>query len=49
MPWATLRDVRNLVAHDYFGLDPALVWISATREFPALRPLLQALAEAGEE
>ncbi len=49
VPWATLRDVRNLVAHDYFGLDPALVWVSATREFPALRPLLQALAEAGEE
>ena len=49
LPWATLRDVRNLVAHDYFGLDPALIWVSATHEFPALRPLLQALAQAGEE
>lgn len=45
VPWATLRDVRNLAAHDYFGLDPALVWRSATREFPALRPLFQALTE----
>ncbi|WP_161880305.1 HepT-like ribonuclease domain-containing protein [Deinococcus alpinitundrae] len=49
VPWATLRDVRNLVAHDYFGLDPALVWVSATREFPALRPLLQEMAGEGEE
>ncbi len=45
IPWATLRDVRNLVAHDYFGLDVALVWLSATEEFPALRPHFQALAQ----
>ena len=48
LPWANLRDVRNLVAHDYFGLDPALIWVSATREFPALRPLLQALTQEEE-
>ncbi|GAA4019504.1 DUF86 domain-containing protein [Deinococcus rubellus] len=49
VPWATLRDVRNMVAHDYFGLDPALVWVSATREFPALRPVLEQLTRAGED
>lgn len=49
VPWATLRDVRNLVAHDYFGLDPALVWVSATREFAALRPVLERLTQAGED
>lgn len=46
VPWALLRDVRNLVAHDYFGVDPALVWHTATVELPALRPALQALADA---
>ncbi|AWN23425.1 hypothetical protein DKM44_09450 [Deinococcus irradiatisoli] len=49
IPWTTLRDVRNLVAHDYFGLDPALVWRSATQEFPALRPFFQALVDQAPE
>lgn len=43
--WAYLRDIRNLVAHDYFGIDPALVWHTARVELPALRPALQHLAE----
>lgn len=48
VPWALLRDVRNLVAHDYFGIDPALVWRTVTVELPALRPALQALADTPE-
>ncbi|WP_309573241.1 HepT-like ribonuclease domain-containing protein [Deinococcus sp.] len=48
LPWALLRDIRNLVAHDYFGIDPALVWHTVTVEIPALRPALQALADAPE-
>ncbi|WP_216328877.1 HepT-like ribonuclease domain-containing protein [Deinococcus aestuarii] len=48
VPWALLRDVRNLVAHDYFGIDHALVWHTARVDLPALRPALQALAD-GEE
>ncbi|TSA86161.1 DUF86 domain-containing protein [Deinococcus detaillensis] len=49
IPWATLRDVRNLVAHDYFGLDVSLVWVSVTREMQSLRPLFQALAQEPED
>lgn len=48
VPWALLRDVRNLVAHDYFGIDPALVWHTARADLPALRPALQALADGRE-
>lgn len=48
VPWALLRDIRNLVAHDYFGIDPRLVWHTARVDLPALRPSLQALAEGGE-
>lgn len=49
VPWAYLRDIRNLVAHDYFGIDPALVWHTATSELGNIRPALQALADGGEE
>ncbi len=47
VPWALLRDIRNLVAHDYFGTDLDLVWQTARYELPKLRPTLQALAEGG--
>lgn len=47
IPWAYLRDIRNLIAHDYFSIDPALIWHTVRKELPALRPLLQALAEDG--
>lgn len=46
VPWPRLRDIRNLLAHDYFGVDPRLVWHTARVELPALRPALQALADA---
>ncbi|GAA5439365.1 hypothetical protein Dcae01_00864 [Deinococcus caeni] len=45
VPWALLRDVRNLVSHDYFGIETALIWHTARVELPALRPALQALAD----
>ncbi|MEF2278697.1 HepT-like ribonuclease domain-containing protein [Deinococcus sp. YIM 134068] len=49
VPWVLLRDIRNLVSHDYFGIDPALVWHTARVDLPALRPALQALADGQEE
>lgn len=49
VPWAYLRDVRNLIAHDYFRIEPALVWHTARVELPALRPALQALADTWPE
>ncbi|AAF09835.1 HepT-like ribonuclease domain-containing protein [Deinococcus radiodurans] len=48
LPWAYLRDIRNLIAHDYFSIDPVLVWHTVRDELPALRPLLQALADSPE-
>ncbi|CAM3325350.1 HepT-like ribonuclease domain-containing protein [Deinococcus saxicola] len=49
VPWAYLRDIRNLVAHDYFGIDPVLVWHTAISELVNIRPALQELASGGEE
>lgn len=46
VPWALLREVRNLVSHDYFGIDPRLVWHTARVDLPALRPALEALVES---
>lgn len=40
IPWDKLRQLRNYLAHEYFGVDPALVWETATRNLPPLRPAL---------
>ena len=36
VPWAELRGMRNLIAHDYFGLDLNLIWHTLTLELPPL-------------
>lgn len=49
IPWVLLRDIRNTVAHDYFGIEPGLIWHTARVDLPALRPALQALADGHED
>ena len=45
VPWAELRGMRNLIAHDYFGLDLSLVWHSLTLELPPLDRHFRVLLE----
>jgi uncharacterized protein with HEPN domain len=40
IPWDKLRKLRNYLAHEYFGVDPAMVWETATRNLPPLKPAL---------
>ncbi|MEO5335634.1 MAG: DUF86 domain-containing protein [Magnetospirillum sp. WYHS-4] len=40
IPWDKLRKLRNYLAHEYFGVDRGLVWETATRNLPPLRPAL---------
>jgi len=43
VPWMEMRDMRNIAAHEYFGVDVAIVWQTATRDVPLLAPPLRAL------
>ncbi len=38
-----MRGMRNIAAHEYFGLDLETVWQTATCDVPVLRPLLERL------
>lgn len=49
VPWVLLRDIRNTVAHDYFGIEAGLIWHTACVDLPALRPALQTLADGPRE
>ena len=43
IPWRKMKGMRNIAAHEYFGIDLSTVWQTATVDVPALKPLVQAL------
>jgi uncharacterized protein with HEPN domain len=43
VPWRTMRGVRNVVAHEYFGVDAEILWETVRGDLPPLAPLLEAI------
>ena len=43
IPWRKMKGMRNIAAHERFGIDLSTVWQTATVDVPALKPLVQAL------
>jgi len=37
VPWADIKGFRNIIVHNYFGIDWEEVWRSATARVPLLR------------
>jgi uncharacterized protein len=37
IPWAKIRSMRNLIAHDYAGIDATVVWQTVKYRLPELR------------
>jgi uncharacterized protein len=46
VPWRTLRGVRNVVVHEYFGVDDTILWQTVQSDLPPLVPLLEAVLES---
>jgi len=42
-PWRAISGFRNIVVHDYLGLDLGVVWGVVSKELPALKLALQQL------
>jgi uncharacterized protein with HEPN domain len=48
VPWTTMRGVRNVVVHEYFGVDDRILWDTVVHDLPPLVTKLEAvLAERG--
>ena len=46
VPWRSIRDMRNQVAHGYFTIDVDVVWRTVRHALPELRDALPAVIAA---
>ena len=52
MLWQQLRDasgMRNLLTHEYFRVDPAIVWTTVKNHLPQLEGLLKEISDGNDE
>ncbi|MFC1715375.1 DUF86 domain-containing protein [Candidatus Poribacteria bacterium] len=45
IPWAKMQAIRNIVIHEYFRIDPAILWQTITENLPPLVPILEDILE----
>lgn len=46
LPWREMRDIRNVVVHEYFGVDNNVVWDTLQNNLPPLLPELKRLIKS---
>ena len=45
IPWRQMGDMRNVMAHEYFQIDPERLWRTIRDDLPPLVPVLQELLQ----
>ncbi|MBN2645646.1 MAG: DUF86 domain-containing protein [Desulfuromonadaceae bacterium] len=43
--WRQIKDFRNFIVHEYFGIDAGIVWDAARLEIPLLKAELKQLRQ----
>lgn len=45
VPWSRMRGMRNLIVHEYFGIDPKIIWDTVWGELPRLEDQLKEILD----
>jgi uncharacterized protein with HEPN domain len=45
IPWEDMTKMRDKVVHGYFGIDLEIMWDTATRDLPQVKPLIEKALE----
>ena len=49
LPWAQIVAMRNVLVHEYFGVDLQEVWRTVEKDLPVLKQQIEALVKRLEE
>jgi uncharacterized protein with HEPN domain len=46
VPWVEMIAMRNILVHDYFGIDTNEVWAVVEKDLPSLKQKIEAILQA---